>query len=466
MCYTGVMNGAREMGRYFTPEPVVGLCYRMLRMLDPETRNPRIIDPACGEGAFLSHALANGITTPDRLFGIEKDPEVASGWRLPCPNLFVRNGLLSAAEYPDASFDWVAGNPPFGTRCLEAADVGVLQDCLTIWREAGRESLTSAYPIEILFLERFLQLAKPSGYVAIVVPDGILANERLSYVREWLMSRAEVKAVVSLPQHIFRRGGASSKSSILLLRSLPHQPSPVLMAAVDGRSSWTVFAVEGLSPGERLDPAYHHPKYVENARFLETLPNTVRFGDLIEYTTYGAVGSREYTASGVRLITPASFVMTEDGYASGLDMRNPGRFVAPGSRNDPARSRLRQGDLLFANSGVGCIGRAAVFHGDEPCNISQHVNLIRVKSVEPEYLAVYLQTRFARLQIAREKCGVGACGINFDRIRSLLMPMPTAEIRAKIASEYRRSPSGIRALVGNLEAWIRKKDACRVAQQA
>jgi len=503
------MRRARILGQYFTPEPVVELCYRMLRVLDPEAHNPSVMDPACGDGAFLRYALEHAITT--RVYGIEKDPRLAATWEAHglsrIANLTIGDGLLpfnpqSEIRNPK-SFDWVLGNPPFGTRCLgEEADLEALARDYTIWRESRiRPRMLATYPIEILFLERFVQLAKPGGFVAIIVPDGIVANARLSYVREWLAARAEIKAVVSLPQHVFSRSGASSKGSILVIRVLSHQPSAInhqpflpFMAALESRGPirtgvpklaeifsdfvcsnsalrtphsalecppWAVYAVEDLSPGDRLDPAYHHPRYVENIRFLRSLPNVVALGELIEYTTYGQVGRRELSDSGVRLITPASFVMTEDGYISGVDIRNPERFVASGSHNDPPRSRLRKGDLLLVNSGVGCIGRAAVFYGDEPCNISQHINLIRLKGIEPEYLAVYLQTKYARLQIAREKCGVGACGINFDRIKSILVPVLREDVRRDACRRYQNQESaGDHALIGRLvhavEAFIQK----------
>lgn len=395
------MRHARALGQYFTPLPVVDQCYLILQSLD-SAKNPRIIDPACGQGVFLTRALELGITTPDRLFGIERDPAIAP------PSAFVQDGLLPDDRFPDASFDWVVGNPPFGTRCL-ATDPKLLSFTVN----AGRP--LDNYPIEILFLERFWQLAKPGGYVAIIVPDGILANARLAYVREWLTARATIKEVISLPRHTFQRNGASSKASILVFKKEPGVPS-----------------------GARLDPAYYDPRFTENVEFLSSLPNVVPLGDLIEFTTYGQVGSREYTASGIRFLTPAN--LTPNGVSL-----SPERFVAPGSRNDPPRSRLRKGDLLFANSGVGCIGRAAVFTSAEPTNISQHINLIRLKGIEPEYMAVYLQTRFARLQIAREKCGVGACGINFDRIKSIQVPVLPESVRQEIVRGYGKVDTGLLA---------------------
>ncbi len=452
---------SRRLGQYFTPEPVVELCYRMLRTLDPDAVNPSIIDPACGEGAFLTYALEHDITTCDRLFGVEKDAAVADAI-LPCGvNLLIGDGLShtpilphSHTPSPPFSANWVVGNPPFGTQ--GSVDCEHIKADYTIWRGSGTRDL-SRYPIEILFLERFVQLTKPGGHIAIIIPDGILANARLSYVREWLWKRAEVKAVISLPQHTFHRHGASAKASVLVLRKResmgvwgcggvgvweydgsgrPHSHTPILPC----------------SPSDRLDPAYYDSAFVENQRFLESLPNTVRLGDLIEFTTYGQVGSRECSESGVRLLTPANLPVAEDGLVTGVDVHNPERFVPEGSRNDPPRSRLRKGDLLLANSGVGCIGRAAVFYSDEPCNISQHINLIRLRGIESEYVAAYLQTRFGRLQIDREKCGVGACGINFSRIRSILIPVLPQEQRREIVDGYRRGDT--RQVVYQLEESI------------
>lgn len=453
---------SRALGQYFTPEPVVALCYRMLRDIDPDTANPTIIDPACGEGAFLSYALAHGVTTPGRLFGVEKDSAVAGTISLDGIHLFTGDGLaspdtwhpLSQSEISDPTseipFDWVVGNPPFGTR--GTIDVERVRADYAIWR-----GNLSKYPVEVLFLERFVQLAKPGGHIAIIVPDGILSNARLGYVREWLWKHAEVKAVASLPQRTFQRHGASAKASVLVLRkrehagAMEHWSDGVLGFEYSNTPS-VQHSIFPYHPAARLDPAYYDPAFVENVRFLESLPNIARLGDLIEFTTYGQVGRRNYSETGVRYLTPANLHPDADGLVAGIDLRDPERFVIEGSRNDPPRSRLQRGDLLLANSGVACIGRTAVFCSDEPCNISQHINLIRLSGIEQEYVAVYLQTRFGRLQIDHEKCGVGACGINFDRIRSILIPVLPDDSRQAIVDGCRAG--AIREMVCLLESLV------------
>ena len=60
-----------------------------------------------------------------------------------------------------------------------------------------------------------------NGYLAIVVPDGILTNSSSQYVRDWLIEKFRILAVVSLPQHTFAHVKAGVKSSVLFLKKHP-----------------------------------------------------------------------------------------------------------------------------------------------------------------------------------------------------------------------------------------------------
>ncbi|MFH0931332.1 MAG: N-6 DNA methylase [Candidatus Zixiibacteriota bacterium] len=74
------------------------------------------------------------------------------------------------------------------------------------------------FPIEILFTERFLQLAKPGGLIAIILPDGIYANAQTQYFRDWLLQRGSPLAIVSLPRKVFTSTGANAKTTILFMK--------------------------------------------------------------------------------------------------------------------------------------------------------------------------------------------------------------------------------------------------------
>jgi len=90
---------------------------------------------------------------------------------------------------------------------------------------------------EILFCERVWQfLKRGTGRAAVVLPDGILTNSSLQPIRDWLIERFQILAVVSLPQFAFSHYGAGVKASIVFLRKRtdaerPSDDEPIFMAA-------------------------------------------------------------------------------------------------------------------------------------------------------------------------------------------------------------------------------------------
>lgn len=255
------MNERQALGQFFTPRTVIAFIYAMLALMDPELARPRIVDPACGDGGFLSCALENRLTDRTRLIGMDVDPRVCEEWEANglsgLPGLHVHDGLHSDDGPPvlrRRNHDWVVGNPPFGGEGLSQRLCGVeyphlvraLKQDFTIWKHDlpldESPALTPAetrrlrsFPIEVLFLERFIHLAKPGGRVAIILPDGVLANARLQFARDWLLKHAQVEAVVSLPRETFRGTGTAAKTSILFAtRNGPKtQPTATMLASAD-----------------------------------------------------------------------------------------------------------------------------------------------------------------------------------------------------------------------------------------
>lgn len=88
--------------------------------------------------------------------------------------------------------------------------------------------LAEGLPIEILFVERFIQLVRPGGWVVAIIPDGILSNSNSHYVRNFIADKAKVEAIISLPRETFRQAGTSAKTSVLFLRKLNENEKPLL----------------------------------------------------------------------------------------------------------------------------------------------------------------------------------------------------------------------------------------------
>jgi hypothetical protein len=114
-----------------------------------------------------------------------------------------------------------------------------LFDSLVAEQGSSYSNVTSkeaeSMPIEVLFIERFIQLCKTGGWIAVIIPDGILANSNMHYVREFISDNTKVEAIVSLPRDAFKHVGTSAKTSILFLKKqkMANLNYPVFLASLN-----------------------------------------------------------------------------------------------------------------------------------------------------------------------------------------------------------------------------------------
>lgn len=121
-------------------------------------------------------------------------------------------------------FDIVITNPPFGSKIpikdahiLEQFDLGHIweQDEEGVWHKTNR--LQTSVPPEQLFVERCHQLLKPGGRLAIVLPDSILGNPGLGYIRQWLIKHTFITASIDLHVDTFQPKNGT-QTSVLFTR--------------------------------------------------------------------------------------------------------------------------------------------------------------------------------------------------------------------------------------------------------
>ena len=240
-----------HFGQYFTPRNIIDFA---VEMMQPQSHE-RVLDPACGSGGFLLHALdhvrkeaINYHDNPidrfkhwhdfakDLLFGIEINEEIA---RVAKMNMILHDdghtNVISADalqqfdrirertgnnEFKEGSFDLILTNPPFGAK-VPLSEQPYLEDYElgNQTNKAGRKRPRKNQRTEILFIERIWHFLKPgTGRAAVIIPDGILTNSSLQEVRDFLLERFQINAVVSLPQMTFAHFGAGVKASIVFLR--------------------------------------------------------------------------------------------------------------------------------------------------------------------------------------------------------------------------------------------------------
>jgi len=253
-----------DSGEFFTPRNVCDMAVKMALATFPEDRwlKLRILDPACGTGGFLVSIMNfwrahleetqrrkyprdehTVILETNRLLkanatqylsGIDFNPVLVRAAQMNLvmhgdgsTNVYHANSLLPSGEWPDDSdnnvrknvkmnsFDIIVTNPPFGSK-IPIDDRHILEQ-YELAKFEMNGGIRSSMPPEQLFIERSIQLLKPGGRLAIVLPDSILSNPGLEFIRRWILEKARVIASVDLPGVTFEPY-TGTQTSVLILQ--------------------------------------------------------------------------------------------------------------------------------------------------------------------------------------------------------------------------------------------------------
>ena len=268
-----------EKGQYFTPRWVIDMC---VKMLDPE-EHESIIDTACGSSGFTvhtmfhvwrkiiddmglsdSHLLTMEAKPPrcedyvrNKMFAIDFDEKSVRVAR--CLNLIAGDGetnvlhlntldwtkweetvkqddwsdtygngwrrlrrhrtKMRQTDYRQFKFDVLMANPPF------AGDIRQ-SDMLSPYELAHKKKgkLERMVGRDLLFIERNLDFLKPGGRMAIVLPQGRFNNATDQRVREFIMDRCRILAVVGLHPNTFKPH-TGTKTSVLFVQKWNDKPN-------------------------------------------------------------------------------------------------------------------------------------------------------------------------------------------------------------------------------------------------
>jgi type I restriction enzyme M protein len=305
---TGFFRG--EFGQYFTPRKIVQFIVDAL----PITNDSVVLDTSCGSGGFLLHALDKVRKQADEyhdkgsqahwkfwhdfaecnLFGIEISEGIARTAKMNMiihddghTNVIAFDGLESIDKMPSKtnklrgfqknSFDFIITNPPFGSKvkfsekrylenyalgCKDVDWIDAKLNNINLNKKVTREQQTT----EVLFIEQCHRFLKPGGMLAMVIPDSILTNSSMQFVRDWIEEHWRIVAVISLPQFAFAANGAGVKSSVLFLKKY-NEATSAAIKKIKERTQDTLF--EKDTHGQALE------------RLIEEKKVTLKKGDTV-----------------------------------------------------------------------------------------------------------------------------------------------------------------------------------------
>ena len=257
-----------EKGQYFTPRNVIDMC---VYMLNPQ-KDEKMIDTACGSCGFTIHTLFNiwkklenkGVAefsnfsnqkltqeqkdVVENVFGIDFDERAVRTSRT--LNMIARDGKtnvlhLNCLDYTrwdekrkdeswartylegyyrlldlavdrknpkEFNFDILMANPPFAGDIKDKRLTGSYE---VSFKENGKQQ--DKISRDILFIERNLDFIKDGGRMAIVLPQGRFNNTSDLRIRNFIMERARLIAVVGLDVNTFKPH-TGTKTSVLFIQ--------------------------------------------------------------------------------------------------------------------------------------------------------------------------------------------------------------------------------------------------------
>ena len=296
----------KARGIYYTPPCVVDYIVRQTvgRFIEEHKNRPdgpdaihniRVLDPACGSGSFLIRAYGEllqyhmgtrppeWVFTDERLailrnniYGVDLDPQAVEIARLSlllravrerqllpelAGNIKVGNSLISGGEaelhsdfgdtwrdkHPfnweqefkaimdSGGFDVIIGNPPYiRIQGLDRSEANYFNDIY--------QSATGNYDIYVLFVERGLQLLKPGGMLAYILPNKFLQATYGKGLRKALLEAQTISKLVDFGDaQVFDTG--TNYTCLLFLRnsrnmSLSFVPAMQQVKDIQLRQTW------------------------------------------------------------------------------------------------------------------------------------------------------------------------------------------------------------------------------------
>ena len=214
-------------GQFRTPRHIIQL---MVEITKPNAKDI-ICDPASGSAGFLVQAAEylrkvdqNLLTDPVKknhfntgLFhGFDFDSTMLRIGSMNMllhgvedPNISYRDSLSDEFSDSENRYTLILANPPFaGSLDYEATSQKL-------------QRVVKTKQTELLFLALFLQLLKPGGRAAVIVPDGVLDGPTKAHkeIRSKLVEDHLLEGVISLPSGVFRPYSGVSTAILIFTKT-------------------------------------------------------------------------------------------------------------------------------------------------------------------------------------------------------------------------------------------------------
>lgn len=221
------LTTAGTNGQFRTPRHIIKMMVKLVRPNPTDV----IIDPAVGTAGFLveaseylkknyekeiftdeekkdhfNHEMFNGNDTESTMLRISAMNMALHD--VEDPNIRYMDSL-SKTNTEREKYTLVLANPPF----KGSLDKEVVSDDLT--------RITNTKKTELLFIALMLELLKPGGRAAVIVPDGVLFGSSKAHksLRKEIIEKNKLQGVISMPSGVFKPYTGVSTAILLFTKT-------------------------------------------------------------------------------------------------------------------------------------------------------------------------------------------------------------------------------------------------------
>jgi len=492
-------------GQFFTPRNVI----RMIVDIIAPTENEKIIDPACGSGGFLIDSLKyvwdksevkyddlgwseveiekkkiEIATTNFR--GIDKDyflSKVAKAYMNligdGTTGIFCADSLDNPKNWSNSlkskiqlgTFDVLITNPPFGSKIPVVGEHKLKQFQFGYKWKFDKKSkqwikttkLKEREEPQVLFIERCLDLLKDGGRMAMVLPNGILGNQREAYLREHILKQGNLFAIVELPFETFSPN-VTINTSVLFIQKGKLKSKDDLFVSINkfcghdkkGRSieqddistvskfykkqtenSNNFFINHKFLESSFIAKRYLK-KYVDNIDKIKSSKfKVVRLGDLIKTVHNGA--NIDDSSIYVKKEEGIPYILVKTVTKEGINFENL-KFIRKDltSNRDVKKNTVTEETIVMTragNAGISANIPPDLVNGvASGFLINIHADL---KKVNQYYLVSYLNSEFGQLQLDRISSGSILQSIRSSDLKDTMVILPPMDIQNKIGDKIK-----------------------------
>lgn len=203
-----------KLGRYYTPISIAEiLCSQM-----GTYKNSLVLDLGCGSGNLILGALKNWVDCHYHAYDI--DIQALNQLKIhSLKNVYLYNLDIVNQNTSYKNFDIAISNPPYVYLSKEK----VLNN-LDKNTELENEILKlNKIPAPLIFLTKAIRNVKKNGKIGIILPNGILTNQKYQSIRKILISTYHIESIIQLEPYVFEK--TETHAHILILNNIkpPHE---------------------------------------------------------------------------------------------------------------------------------------------------------------------------------------------------------------------------------------------------